>query len=759
MKLSLIRFYEGNNIKRKKRIVRIVLEHTSDAEAKIYLKNYFRVCFILGFEEKLVDIEKTEEGFNIWVTYSFEELSKYILKNLICEKYNIDKVAKGATKLVFKGFTINIAKEAPGYGIPVIELSEGVFQLGYGANSVVISKDYQNFETTEKVKLTENMKTLWQQLRYGNIPKVDGYILYCKNDAEEIRGKLLRQINIRSITKESGINIKVNDGEEFYRVIENMLDVQGRVFVYCGSIHYRIISFKGKAGLVFKHDDKNETYEEVKFERRFQEITEKVYNIFNIKFMYIDVQENDILRVVDAGSVFSIGHLLMGMEKRIRDYFLINLKNEKIGTIPIISVSGTNGKTTTTRIIYYTLNQLGYVTGLTSTGGVFIKDEKIKNGDTTGFLSAREVLMNKKTEAAVFETARGGILKNGLGYEMAKVGVIMSLSEDHIGMEGIKTIHDLGEIKAVVLHELENSGKMIIRAQEELISLVFEENMSALRTNDSCSEIRSDLPCYASAAKLRYSNIALFSIEKNEYIEEYIRTGGEALYMEKDNIIYCRDGVEGKLVDVKELPFTHNGCSKGNILNIMAAVSSVYAIYPNLQKIIEVIKELKCDLCFNPGRQNIIDIKDFKIILDYGHNSEAFKEVFSIAKSLKPSKLTSIIAAPGDRMDRYIEELGNIAAENSDYIIIREQADLRGRKPGESAKLIENGVMKSGFDMSNVETIFKEEEAIVYAMEKAQKNEVVVLFTQCLDVIIPAINDYLKSVGEDPIGEGLDFTH
>jgi UDP-N-acetylmuramyl tripeptide synthase len=191
----------------------------------------------------------------------------------------------------------------------------------------------------------------------------------------------------------------------------------------------------------------------------------------------------------------------------------------------------------------------------------------------------------------------------------------------------------------------------------------------------------------------------------------------------------------------------------------MTSVAAVSLFYRNVEEIIYSLKDLQCDLSFNPGRQNILDFGKFKVILDYGHNSEAFREVFSIAKSLNPARLTGIIAAAGDRMDKYISELGTVASEYCDNIIIREQADLRGRKPGESASLIKEGGIKGGFSESNLSIIYKEEDAIVYAMENAEDGEVIVLFTQCLDVIIPVINKFLKANGKAPIGEGIDFSH
>ncbi|GIM30031.1 hypothetical protein CPJCM30710_26970 [Clostridium polyendosporum] len=412
------------------------------------------------------------------------------------------------------------------------------------------------------------------------------------------------------------------------------------------------------------------------------------------------------------------------------DEIIKEMKIKNNGLIPIISVTGTNGKTTTVRLIYTLLKNIGYSVGMASTGGIFIGDKNIKHGDTTGFYSAREVLKNNTVDVAVLETARGGIIKKGLGYEKCCVAIITSLSEDHIGMNGIEDLDGLGRVKALIADDMIYGGKIIIRAIEPLVKLF---------TN------RED--------------IVLFDFEKNEFIIKHIELGGEAWYVEDGCIVLNKDGIEHEIINLQKIPFAHKGYSKGNVKNIIAALAAINTFYKDIQDVIAVLENLQCDIYTNAGRQNIITIDDYKIILDYGHNAEAFEEVFYIAKSLNPSSITGIIAAAGDRRDEYIRELGTIAARYCNHIIIREQVERRGRSQGESPEIIKKGVMNTGFNSSKVEIILKEEEAIVYAMKKAIKDEVIVLFTQCLDVVIPAINNYLDSRGLKKIAEDIDLLH
>jgi UDP-N-acetylmuramyl tripeptide synthase len=547
-------------------------------------------------------------------------------------------------------------------------------------------------------------------------------------------------INLRSIDKTMDIKITISDDEELNRVLNNIMKMYTRSFVYSGSVNYRIICFKGEAGVILKKDSgykvievsgKNlEVLEIIEVLERLKNFCKEVYKQIPIEFMYIDVQEEEELKVVDLGCVFDIGSELSDVKDKVIEFFIESIKKLGIGLIPLIAVTGTNGKTTTTRLIYNILKGIGFNTAMTSTGGIFINHKKIKEGDTTGFLSAREVLSNQEVEVAVMETARGGIYRNGLGYEKAKAVVFTSISEDHIGMENIKDIKDLLNIKSVLFEELDMGGKLIIKAQEEVAELVKEKN-----------------------------NVCLFGIDKNHLIESHIDLGREAFYQEDFYIVWCKNKIAKKILDIRNLSFAHNGYSKSNILNVMASLAAVFELCNDTEKILKVLGSIKCDLYTNPGRQNILDFENFKVILDYGHNAEAFHEVLSIAKSLKPSKLTSIIAAAGDRMDKYIKELGSVAAQYSDYIIVREQDNLRGRRAGESAGLIRDGILQEGFSEDKIIIITKEEDAIIEAMEKAEENEVIVLFTQCLDVIMPVINGYLKKRGKPPVGEELDFGH
>lgn len=407
-----------------------------------------------------------------------------------------------------------------------------------------------------------------------------------------------------------------------------------------------------------------------------------------------------------------------------------NLDLNNNGEIPIISVTGTNGKTSTSKLIYSGLENLGYFSGLAMTGGVIINNEFVKKGDTTGFYSAKKVLTNPKVQIAVLETARGGIVRKGLGFKNSKIAIITSLSDDHIGSDGIENINDLMNIKLITTKEVLPEGKIIIKAESKLYE----------------------------ALKMK-GNLVLFNFERNEWIDEHIKNEKEAWYVEDENIIYY-DGKNKNIVSkIKDFKFTHDGKSKTNINNVLVSIAAIFAIHENLSEVINALKDVECDINNNLGRQNILDIGDFKIILDYGHNPEAFEELFYLARNLQKNNIISIVSSPGDRLDEYIKELGRIAGKNSDTIIIKETFDRRGRETLEITNLLKSGIEETSNESVEVLSIIDEEKAVEKALSIAKSGDIIVDFTQHLDVVIPVINKHLAKLGEEIIDIDLKSYH
>jgi cyanophycin synthetase len=385
-------------------------------------------------------------------------------------------------------------------------------------------------------------------------------------------------------------------------------------------------------------------------------------------------------------------------------------------TIPIVSITGTNGKTTTTRMVSNILQRYGYTVGMTTTHGIYINNKCIEKGDTTGFNSALRVLNNREVDAAVLETARGGIIRGGLAYDKADVAIFTNLSGDHLGFDGIDTIDDLLYIKSLVVEAVKENGASILNADDEYVMKIRQ---------------------YAKG------KIILFSMDsENQYIREHISAGGCAVYVKGGNIYLTNSGVEKVLIQVNGIPATLKGILKHNIYNGMAAISATYALKIPLGIIKKSLANFETDAVCNPGRFNIYDLGDFKVILDYGHNLEGYRVTIDGLKKMNPSGLIGVIGSPGNRRDEDIKEIGKLSGQFFDTIIIKEDSNLRGRLPLEVANILRLGALESNIRQENIKIIREEEAALKYALNKAKKGEIIVVFFENMEPLIKIINQY-----------------
>lgn len=371
-------------------------------------------------------------------------------------------------------------------------------------------------------------------------------------------------------------------------------------------------------------------------------------------------------------------------------------------TIPIISVTGTNGKTTTVRMINHILKRMNKCIGTTTTDGVFINDKCIRKGDNTGPISAETILMDQDVEYAVFETARGGIINKGLGYDIADVGIITNIQEDHLGIDGVYTLEDLAHVKSLVVEAVKDSGYAILNADDE-----------------NCINLLDRVK----------SKVILFSIKKdNNHVLKHTESGGIAFYYDGEYIVLEHKGEEQKIIKVKDIPATLGGILEYNIFNALGAVSATFAAGISISNIKAGISTFKSNFEDNPGRFNIYDINGVKIIIDYGHNIDGYISVLSSLKKLKKNRLIGVIGVPGDRSDTSTIRIGEICGNTFDKIYIKEDKDKRGRKNGEIAEILKEGCLKGGASRSSITIELIEERAFEMAIKAAEREDIIIVF-------------------------------
>ncbi len=428
------------------------------------------------------------------------------------------------------------------------------------------------------------------------------------------------------------------------------------------------------------------------------------------------LHENGVIMEINAAPGIRMHHY--PTEGKVRDVGEAILKLQYNGfphNIPVVSITGTNGKTTTTRLISHVLKSMGYTVGMTSTEGTYIDGECIQTGDNSGYYSAKTVLLNKNVEVAVLETARGGIIRNGLAYDLADVAVITNITEDHIGIDGIEDMNELSKVKALVGEAVKKDGYVIINADDEWSIKILD--------------------------RIKNEKIFFSMNNENELIKKAINEGKIAIYV-KDNYLYANNNKrEYKIIGIKNIPITLDGVLEFNIQNVMAACGALIGMRIDYCMIAKGFKTFKLNENYNLGRFNIYDLNGIKVILDYGHNIEGYRAVLKCLKKIKDKRVIGVIGIPGDRKDNMAISVGKLCGKYIDKIYIKEDRDKRGRKKEEMARLLEKGVLLSG-EKKFYKIILDEKEALKEALKTSLKGDIIVVFYEKLQPLIDVINEY-----------------
>ncbi|WP_088226309.1 cyanophycin synthetase [Desulfosporosinus sp. FKB] len=389
------------------------------------------------------------------------------------------------------------------------------------------------------------------------------------------------------------------------------------------------------------------------------------------------------------------------------------------GRIPIIAITGTNGKTTTTRMISKMLSDQQLQVGMTSTDGIYFKQKLWIKGDMTGPESARIVLRHPDVQVAVLETARGGILRAGLGYDYADVAVITNVSIDHLGQYGIETLEDIAHVKSLVAEVVKPHSYVVLNADD---------------------------PQVVAMAKRTQGRVILFSTEKgNSHVRKHLGLGGTAVFVIRGMIVLCQGSESSRICSVKQLPVTWDGKAKHNLQNALAAVAAGWALGLGAVTIRNSLKTFSSDINCNRGRLNLYELNGVQAVIDYGHNAAGIQEVCKTLKQLsRNNSLVGCITVPGDRPDELVREVGRVAAQGFNRLVIREDTDLRGRKPGEIANILYDEAVRSGMDKNKIMIVLPEIEAFKQGLDSCKSGDTFVMFYEHLEPIEEEIQRRLE---------------
>ncbi len=393
--------------------------------------------------------------------------------------------------------------------------------------------------------------------------------------------------------------------------------------------------------------------------------------------------------------------------------------------IPIIAISGTNGKTTTTRLIAHIVKQIGHKVGYTTTDGVYIQNQLMVKGDCTGPVSAEFVLKDPTVDFAVLECARGGLLRAGLGFHNCDVAVVTNVAADHLGLQGIDTIEKLARVKGVVPQTVFPEGYAILNADDDLVYAM-----------------REGLQC----------KVALFSLhEDSQRIKEHCAKGGLAAVYEHGYVTILKGGWKIRVEKVTNIPITFSGKAEFNISNVLGATLAAYVRDFKTEDIRLALQTFVPSPAMTPGRMNMFNFKNFTVMLDYAHNTHGIQAIGKYVQSVDAPLKVGIVAGVGDRRDEDIISLGEESAKIFDEIIIRQDKNLRGRTEEEMIELMTRGI-KNIDPLKKITLFRKESEAIDHAIATAQKDSFIVVISD----VVPDALDQVKRYKD--IEDGVEVT-
>jgi len=465
-------------------------------------------------------------------------------------------------------------------------------------------------------------------------------------------------------------------------------------------------------------------------------MAERISKIIDLDICGIDIMTTDISKPlaetggavleVNAGPGFRM-HLAptTGLPRNVAAPVIDKLFPTKgeTGRIPIIATSGTNGKTTTTRLMAHMAKMSGYRVGYTTSDGVYIQNRLLMTGDCTGPASAEFVLKDPTVNFAVLECSRGGLLRAGLGFKKCDVAVVTNVAADHLGLKGIHTIEQLAKVKAVVPETVLPDGYAILNADDDLVY--------DMRRNVNC-------------------NVALFSMdENNPRIKALQRLNGITAVYENGWVTICRGEWKMRLMKAENIPLTYGGKAKFMIQNVLGAILAAHVQGISIEDMKAALETFIPSAAQTPGRLNLFEFNDFTILLDYAHNPAGMRALQKFTNELDATVKVGIIAGIGDRRIEDNNEMGAIAAEMFDEIIIRQDKRLRGKTEEELIKMLNDGIKMK--DPNKKTTIIpSEKEAITYAVKNAVKGSLIIL---CSDVIPDALDLVMKFKDQEARGE------
>jgi len=382
--------------------------------------------------------------------------------------------------------------------------------------------------------------------------------------------------------------------------------------------------------------------------------------------------------------------------------------------VPVLAVTGTNGKTTTTRLLAHLVRRSGRTVGFTSTDGVYLDRQLLVEGDMTGPYSAGLVLGNPLVDVAVLETARGGLLRAGLGFERCDVGVVLNVAPDHLGLRGVHTLEQLAEVKGVIARAVAADGICVLNADDPLTL--------AMRSRTR-------------------GRVALFSLGApgaNPDFDAHVAAGGLGAGVDGDRIVLHEGGARTVVATVGEVPLTLGGSARFQVQNVLAATLAAHAHGVPLDAIRDGLRDFASSPALTPGRMNLIRVGRAHVIVDYAHNPPAVEALLDVVRRFDARRRVGVVTVPGDRRDEDIRTVGRLCAA-FDAVVVKEDDDTRGRAPGAITRLLHDGLREGGLADDAVAYVRAEPAAVGHALDRLAGGDLLVVLADDVPAVLAQV--------------------
>ncbi len=722
---------------------------------------------------------------------------------------DIQKMRELREKVRFGPSTGAIVDEAVARDIPYIRLNrQSLVQLGYGMNQTRFRATVTNKTSSIAVDIAGDKDETKSLLRAANIPVADGAVVYSDEELDEVIKDMGFPLVFKPIDGNhgKGATINVNDRESALRALDYAQKFSKAVMVerFVTGFDFRILVINNQVVAAAKRtpahvigDGKSSIKELVEKENKDPRrgyghenvlteilidnhslnilkekgltedsvlakgeichlkstanlstggtstdvtdllhpynifLSERISRIIGLDICGIDIMAPDLTQplVDNGGVVLEVNaapgfrmHLAPGegLPRNVAAPVLDMLYPPgKQSRIPIIAITGTNGKTTTTRLIAHIIKNIGFKVGFTTTDGIYIQNRLLEKGDCTGPVSAEFILKDPTVEYAVLETARGGILRAGLGFSRCDAAVITNIEADHLGLQDIETVEDLAKAKAVVVESIKRDGYAVLNAEDKY-----------------CVKISKGLEC----------NVAFFALdENNKVVKSHCKEGGIAAIYENGYITIKKGDWKIRIDKVSHIPLTFGGKAMFNIANVLAASLVTYLQGVKIEDMRQSLATFVPSPAQTPGRLNVFQFKNFKVILDFAHNPPGYIVLKDFLDKIDKKKTIGIIAGTGDRRDEDMHGCGELAAKMFDHIIIyHDERYLRGRTAEGLKRLLTEGVHKVNKTLP-VENVEDEIKAIAHAMKMAKPGTLIVLLVNAISKSIDFVQKQLEN--------------